>query len=48
MYLIDTHVLIWALYDSEKLSEKVKRILEEGKCYISIASLWEMAIKQSL
>lgn len=46
-YLIDTHVFIWALMDTEKLSRKVHDILEdtENKVYISPMSFWEMAIK---
>jgi len=48
MYLIDTHILIWSLYDSSLLSENTKKVLEEEECYVSIASLWEMSIKSSI
>lgn len=48
MYLLDTHVIYWALRGSEKLPEKVKYILEKEDCCISIASLWEMSIKNAL
>ena len=50
MYLLDTHTLLWSLYDSEKLSTFVKRVLldEEEVVYFSVVSLWEIAIKQSL
>ena len=47
MYLIDTHILLWLLSEPEKLSPKVKKILQEEELYISMASLWEIAIKQS-
>lgn len=48
MYIIDTHVLLWLLSDTTKLSEKAKSILKYDKLlYISIVSLWEIAIKQS-
>ena len=45
MIIIDTHVLIWALYDSEKLSSGAVRAIRENDCCVSIASLWEMSIK---
>ena len=47
MILIDTHALIWALYDSEKLSPAAARAIQMNDCCISIASLWEMSIKQA-
>lgn len=48
MYLIDTHVIIWTLYNPEELPQKVKDILDNEQCFFSIASLWEMAIKIGL
>ena len=48
MFLLDTHALIWALYNSDNLSEKSKEALIYGECCVSIASLWEMTIKISL
>ena len=48
MYLLDTHVLIWALFDSEKLPDEVRKLLNENSRCISIVSLWEMAIKNGL
>ena len=46
-YLVDTHVLIWALYSDNSLSKKVYKILndEENDIYYSSASIWEIAIK---
>ena len=48
--LLDTHALIWFVEDDEKLPDSLKVILNEksNSIYISIASLWEMAIKISL
>jgi PIN domain nuclease of toxin-antitoxin system len=48
--LLDTHTILWALSDDEKLSEKAKsEILTPGKNkFISLASAWEVAIKVSL
>ena len=48
MLLIDTHILLWALYDSGKLTERARIALNHDDRCVSIASLWEMAIKQSL
>ena len=49
MILIDTHTLIWLLSASDKLSDKAKEMLKSGdKTYVSIASIWEIAIKQSI
>ncbi|MBR4825252.1 MAG: type II toxin-antitoxin system VapC family toxin [Spirochaetaceae bacterium] len=47
MYLIDTHVLLWLLSEPERLSSNAKKILQEDELCISMASLWEIAIKQS-
>ena len=49
MYLMDTHTLLWALFDENSLSENVKKIiLDNNDIFVSIASLWEIAIKQSI
>ena len=48
MYLLDTCAFIWLLKGSPNLSEKVKKCLAGyGKIYLSIVSLWEIAIKQT-
>ena len=47
MYIIDTHILLWLLSEPNKLSITAKKILQEDDLYISMASLWEIAIKQS-
>jgi PIN domain nuclease of toxin-antitoxin system len=47
-YLIDTHVLLWVIGDSQKLSTKVKDILVKEIVYVSAASWWEMSIKYTL
>ena len=49
MILLDTHTLIWTLFDSGNLSENAKKALSSGKkAFVSVASLWEIAIKQSI
>ncbi|MFI3154668.1 MAG: type II toxin-antitoxin system VapC family toxin [Methylococcaceae bacterium] len=49
-YLLDTHSLIWFLEDDKRLSGTAKGIFRDDNAdiYLSIASLWEMAIKISL
>ena len=48
--LLDTHTLIWFLNGDDKLSEKAKIAIEDinNAKIISIASIWEIAIKISL
>ena len=48
MYFIDTHVLLWSLDSVETLSPKAKEILQTESVCVSIASLWEIAIKKSI
>ncbi len=47
--LLDTHVFLWALLSSYKLSKKTIRLLEDSgnEKYFSAASSWEIAIKYS-
>ena len=49
-YLIDTHTLLWIVTDSPKLSDRAKELYldSENKIMISLASIWELAIKSSL
>lgn len=48
--LLDTHSLIWFLNGDEKLTTKVKNAIEDPKNekFVSVASIWEIAIKISL
>ena len=48
--LIDTHILLWHLTDNPKLSQQKSELIEsaEHKKFLSIASLWEIAIKTSI
>jgi PIN domain nuclease of toxin-antitoxin system len=49
-YLLDTHVLIWFLNGDKSLSTKARKAIESDNAtnFVSIASLWEIAIKLSL
>ncbi|MBO3739631.1 type II toxin-antitoxin system VapC family toxin [Actinoplanes flavus] len=47
--LLDTHVVLWWLTDDPTLSAEIKERLDhEPDVYISPATIWEVAIKQSL
>ena len=49
-YLLDTHTLLWFLQDDPQLPKKVSNEITnvENSCFVSIASLWEIAIKINL
>ncbi|MEP7144739.1 MAG: type II toxin-antitoxin system VapC family toxin [Ferruginibacter sp.] len=48
-YLLDTHILIWAILSPDKLSKKVTDILvdPENTILVSSLSLWEISLKYS-
>jgi PIN domain nuclease of toxin-antitoxin system len=48
--LLDTHVLIWFFNGDSLLSEKAKQVIIESQNqkFVSMASVWEVAIKISL
>ncbi|MFY9975106.1 MAG: type II toxin-antitoxin system VapC family toxin [Chromatiaceae bacterium] len=48
--LLDTHVLLWWVEDSEQLSPEARRLIadEQNECYVSFVSAWEMAIKAAI
>ena len=49
MYLLDTHPLLWFFHDDPKLPERTKDIIcSNVEVSISIATLWEIAIKKSI
>jgi len=45
--LLDTHTLIWYLQGNEQLGEINRKLLDDlnNRKYLSIASIWEMALK---
>jgi len=49
-YLLDTHAFLWYFLDSKDLSNCASNIIEDETVqkYISIASLWEFAVKYSM
>ena len=49
-YLLDTHLLLWAASEPDKLSKSAKQIIQstENILLFSAASMWEITIKNSL
>lgn len=47
--LLDTHILIWSLLESQRLSKKALELLQnpENQIFYSIVSIWEIAIKNN-
>lgn len=48
--LLDTHAFLWFIGGDERLSLTARTLIEDGAndAFLSVASLWEMAIKISL
>ncbi len=48
--LIDTHALIWFADGSNRLPANARQIVEDmtNVIYVSVASVWEMSIKEGL
>jgi PIN domain nuclease of toxin-antitoxin system len=47
--LLDTHVMLWAISDPERLSVQARSAIasEENEVFVSVISPWEIAIKKS-
>jgi len=49
-YLLDTHAFLWLATDDPQLTAAARTIFTDSaqECFLSAASVWEMAIKSSL
>ena len=49
-YLLDTHTLLWFLQGDKKLSDKARQFIDNpsNEKFLSVVSLWEIAVKVSL
>jgi len=47
--LLDTHMVIWSLLDSPKLTSKAKQLITDpdNTIYYSVVSVWEVLLKHS-
>jgi len=46
--LLDTHVALWWLAGSARLKRKLREQIAASDCAVSVASVWEVAIKHRL
>lgn len=48
--LLDTHAFLWFITGDNQLPEKIVKLIDDSdnKCFVSIASIWEIVIKLSL
>lgn len=48
--LLDTHIFLWALSDTDKLSSEAIKLIqnEDNIVFVSVVTLWELQIKKSL
>ncbi len=49
-YLLDTHIILWIIGESDKVPDKVKEIISnpENDVFYSSVSIWEATIKRSV
>ncbi|REA62315.1 hypothetical protein DSL64_08580 [Dyadobacter luteus] len=49
-YLLDTHIVLWALGEENRLSPSIRDIISnaDSACFVSTASLFEIAIKKKI
>ncbi len=50
IYLLDTHYVLWSLFEPDKIADSVRQILENDTDtkLISGVNLWEISLKYSL
>lgn len=46
--LLDTQVMLWWLLDESRLRSETRNLLARTPCLVSVASIWEVAIKHRL
>ncbi len=49
-YILDTHTLLWVLFEDEKLSEKARTAIRnpDNEIYVSTITYWEISLKYSI
>lgn len=49
-YLIDTHYILWSLFEPERINNKIREIFNDDNSVkiVSGISLWEISLKYSL
>lgn len=46
-YLLDTHLVYWWMTADARLGEATQRLITEAEIVVSVASVWEMVLKNS-
>ncbi len=46
--LLDTQVMLWWLLDDPRLGAESRQLLASRPCLVSVASIWEVAIKHRI
>lgn len=46
-YLLDTHLVYWWMTADARLGKPTQRIITEAEIVVSVASVWEMVLKNS-
>ncbi len=47
-YLLDTHIVYWWMTKSARLSKTATSLIRQESCFVSVASVWEMQLKNSV
>ena len=48
-YLVDSHILLWSLYEPKKLRREQHDILSgDAPSFVSVATIWEIEIKRAI
>jgi len=49
-YLLDTHVLLWTLFDDSLLTQNVQTVIKnpDNSIFVSVISYWEISLKYAL
>ena len=46
-YLLDTHLIYWWMTADARLGKATQRIIAKSEIVVSVASMWEMAVKNA-
>ena len=46
--LLDTNVMLWWLLGDQRLRQETRQLMSITACMVSVASVWEVAIKHRL
>jgi PIN domain nuclease of toxin-antitoxin system len=46
--VLDTHVLLWALQDPQRLSHRERDLIDRSEVLVSAVSIWEIGIKNAI